>query len=179
MEHEDCFPYSISAVMMSLIRLGKSLYRHKPIAHSTICIWKQVKVLFDLRPVSLLLPIVRNPSFAPSNLDNPFDRWGKVRIYAIRDLYIVGAFASFEQLREKYDLKNNFSDICGKVLLLSLSSPQPGSNQGPSEHIDKSPFKHRYLSLHKSHGSVILLGDIQEVFSFLFIFLKNDFYFFH
>lgn len=32
-EHEDCCPYSIGAVMMSLICLGKSLDIHKPIAH--------------------------------------------------------------------------------------------------------------------------------------------------
>lgn len=73
MEREDCQPFYIGAV-----KLKMSLYSNNPIIHCTVRIWKQIKVYFDLRPISFLLPVARNPSFAPSNLDNTFERWGEL-----------------------------------------------------------------------------------------------------
>uniref|UniRef100_A0A673WU00 Reverse transcriptase domain-containing protein n=1 Tax=Salmo trutta TaxID=8032 RepID=A0A673WU00_SALTR len=109
MEREECHPFSIGAVILSPVNLEMSLYRNNPIIHSTVRIWKQIKVHFDLRPISFMLPVARNPSFAPSNLDNTFERWGELGISTIGDLYIGGTFASFESLRETYNLpRSNF-----------------------------------------------------------------------
>ncbi|CDQ57897.1 unnamed protein product [Oncorhynchus mykiss] len=77
-----------------------SLYCNNPIIHSTVQIWKQIKVHFELRPIL---------SFAPSNLDNTFERWGELGISTIGDVFIEGTFASFELLRETYNLpRSNF-----------------------------------------------------------------------
>lgn len=58
----------------------------------------------NLRKVSFLLPIASNPSFAPSNMDGFFNAWKELGIGNIGDLYVEGTFASFEKLRERYDL---------------------------------------------------------------------------
>lgn len=104
MEREDCHPFSIGAVILSPVNLKMSLYSNSPIIHSTVRIWKKIKVYFDLRPLSFMLPVARNPSFSPSNLDNTLKRCGELGFNTIGDLYIEGNFASFDLLKKTYNL---------------------------------------------------------------------------
>ena len=98
------YSYAIGAVILSPAMLGKKIYVCNPIIHNTIRIWKQIGMHFSLRKVSFLLPIASNPSFAPLNLDGFFSGWKELGIGNIGDLLIGLTFASFEQLRERYDL---------------------------------------------------------------------------
>lgn len=105
MEREDCLPYSIGAVILSPVPLNKVSYKHNPIIHNTIRIWKQMGKHFKLR--AFLLPISTNPSFAPSNMDGTFNIWRELGICNIGDLYIKGTFAFFQQRQERYNLPRN------------------------------------------------------------------------
>ena len=104
MEREDCLPFTIGAVILSPVALNKKIYNKNPIIHSAVRIWKQITNHFKLRGISFLLPIAANPSFAPSALDNTFLDWREKGLNCIGDLYIEGIFASFVQLKGKYDL---------------------------------------------------------------------------
>ena len=106
-EREDCFPYSIGAIVMSPIHLKKSYYSYNPIIHSTIQIWRQISKQLKLRKLSFTLPIAANPSFTPSIINGGFDRWKEFGLYSVGDLYIGGSFASFQQLQENYGLSKS------------------------------------------------------------------------
>lgn len=45
-------------------------------------------------------PICQNHAFSPGLLDSGFAQWEKNDIQRIKDLYIDGTFASFEQLKK-------------------------------------------------------------------------------
>ncbi len=72
-----------------------------------IHIWNTIKSNLNLEQISLLLPIARNPTFAPSYLDRAFSVWNEKGIHCGRDLYKDGVFASFTQLQRKYKLESN------------------------------------------------------------------------
>lgn len=107
MEREDCLPFSIRAVMLSPVPVKRTCFKHNPIIHDTIRIWKQLRKHFKLNAVSFLLPIAANPTFTPSVLDGTFNTWKQIGICNVGNLYIEGTFASFQQLQEKYNLPKN------------------------------------------------------------------------
>ncbi len=104
MEREACRPYDIGAVLLSPIKIDKSVYKHNCIIHSTIRIWKQIKSKFSIKPLSFLLPISGNPSFTPSTMDAAFTKWRDLGLQTIGNLFINGTFATFRQLQDKYGL---------------------------------------------------------------------------
>ncbi len=83
MEREDCLPFSAGAVILSPVPLSKANYSNNPVIHNIIIIWKQLKKHFKLRNVSFLLPIIANPSFAPSYLDGSFLAWKDLEISCV------------------------------------------------------------------------------------------------
>lgn len=83
MEIEACRPYDIGAVLLSPIKIDKSVYKHNCIIHSTIRIWKQIKSKFSIKPLSFLLPISGNPSFTPSTMDAAFTKWRDLGLQTI------------------------------------------------------------------------------------------------
>lgn len=104
MEEEDCHPYSVGAILLAPTSIDKSTYNSNAIIDNLIRIWRQIKSHFGLKPISLALPIARNPTFIPSNLDKTFCTWSDS---GIQDLYIDGAFATFTQLQKKFNLPNS------------------------------------------------------------------------
>lgn len=104
MEREACRPYDIGAVILSPIKIDKSVYNHNCIINNTICIWKQIKSKFVIKPLSFLLPISGNPSFTPSTTDATFTKWRDLGLQTIGNLFINGTFATFWQLQDKYCL---------------------------------------------------------------------------
>ncbi len=74
-KREACRPYDIGAVILSPIKIDTSVYNHNCIINITICIWKQIKLKFVIKPLSFLLPISWNPSFTPSTMDATFTKW--------------------------------------------------------------------------------------------------------
>ncbi len=107
MEWEDCLPYSIRAIILSPAPVNKICFKHNPVIYTLIRIWKQLRSHFKLKAISFLLPISANPSFTPSALDGAFATWKQLGICIVGNLYIEGAFASFQQLQEKYRLPKN------------------------------------------------------------------------
>lgn len=107
MEQEDCFPYSLRAVLLAPTSIDKLLYNSNPIIQYMIHIWDTIKSNLNLKQISLLLPIDRNPTFAPSYLERAFLVWNEKGIHCDGDLYIDGVFASFMQLQRKYKLESN------------------------------------------------------------------------
>ena len=55
----------------------------------------------------LSAPIDQNHSFPPSLQDLAFNIWETKGIKYFGDVYIDGTFASFTQLKQKYNLNNN------------------------------------------------------------------------
>lgn len=107
MEREACSPCNIGATLLSPIYLNNKNYNKNPIIHSTIRTWKHIKQNLKLRNLSLLIPIVNNPSFKPSIIDKSFIQWERMGIKTLGDLYELGKLLSFQQLQLKYNLKYN------------------------------------------------------------------------
>lgn len=104
LEQEACQPYCLGAMLLSPLPIDKSLYSCNVVIHSTIRIFKQMKLHFKLKSLSLAMPIADNPSFKPSILDNTFRLWRQAGLRTISDLYQEGVFASFNQIQEMYKL---------------------------------------------------------------------------
>lgn len=96
--------YCIGAILLSPLPIDKSIYDGNVVIHSTIRILKQIKLHFNLKSLSPIAPIVGNPCFKPSILDNTFRLWKQVGLCTISNLYWEGVFASFKQLQEIYKL---------------------------------------------------------------------------
>lgn len=107
MEQEACQPYTIGAILLSPSKIEKSLYNNNVVIHSTLRIWKQIRSHFNLAPISYALPIVGNPTFPPSNLDDSFKLWKRAGIHTVGDLYIRDTFASLAQIQSKYKLRGS------------------------------------------------------------------------
>lgn len=97
-------PHSLGAIALSPVRFKNTYYNCNPVIHNTIQIWRQIVKEYRLRAFSLLTPITANPAFRPSVLDGTFDRWKEMGLRNVGHLYFQGSFASFQQLKEKYNL---------------------------------------------------------------------------
>lgn len=96
LEQEACQLYYIA-----ILPIDKSMYDGNVVIHSTLCIFKQIKLCFNLKSLSPITPIVGNPSFKPSILDNALKQVG---LCSVSHLYWDSVFASFNQLQEIYKL---------------------------------------------------------------------------
>ena len=77
-----------------------------PLVHQSLRIWAQVRRHFGWQAGSLWAPIASNHRFAPSFHNDYFSAWQKKGIISFKDMYITGVFASFEQLKTKFNLRN-------------------------------------------------------------------------
>lgn len=71
---------------------------------SSFKIWCQIRKAFKLPSTALSCPIACNHAFKPSLTDSTFSVWSSKGMVTVRDLYVDGKFATFSQLKEKYDL---------------------------------------------------------------------------
>ncbi len=75
--------------------------------NNSLRIWRQISKTFKLPNTSLFAPISCNHAFKPSLLDPVFTDWARKGILTLRDLYMDKSFATFSQLKEKYDLPSS------------------------------------------------------------------------
>lgn len=78
---------------------------NNPVIQHSLKIWSQFRRFFNLQDVSFLSPLLHNHLFTPSKLDLAFRAWHSNGVCFLKDLYIDGVFASFNQLFEKCNLK--------------------------------------------------------------------------
>ncbi|XP_055494220.1 uncharacterized protein LOC129698878 isoform X1 [Leucoraja erinacea] len=107
MEKEECYPHDIGTNLLSPIKLNSIIYKKNPIIHNIIRIWKQIKVSLKLNNLSVLTPLLNNPAFKPSLIDNTYQQWDRLGIRKVGDMYEVGKLLSFQQLKLKFKLKDN------------------------------------------------------------------------
>ena len=107
MESSSCAPACLSALIASIpvsvrLKTGSSM-----IVNSTLCIWCQFCKCIGTQMPPLCMPICKNPIFPPSTQDKAFELWFQNGIRAVRNLIVVGVFASFQQLAERFHLPNS------------------------------------------------------------------------
>ena len=68
-------------------------------------IWNQFRWHFRLQVIFVFAPIHSNPLFTPSIIDKAFWIWKDLGIVSIKQLYISGIFASFDQLTQTFNLQ--------------------------------------------------------------------------
>ena len=72
-------------------------------------IWNQFRWHFGLQVIPVLAPVHSNPLFTPSVIDKVFKIWKDLGIVSIKQLYISGIFASFDQLTQAFNLQPTIS----------------------------------------------------------------------
>lgn len=99
MEKEDCSPYDIGALILSLTNIDTSAYNNN-IFHSI----NRLKTQFGIKSTSTLLPIAQKPSFILSTLDSGYIHWKDLGIRNVGELYVGSDFASYSQRQVKFGL---------------------------------------------------------------------------
>ena len=99
--------FSLPALLFSgSAPVDKSIRQNFTLKHS-LRILDQIKVACQIPNVSIHAPICQNHSFKPGLLDGVFGVWRERGIKTFLDLYIDGKFASFTDLRTKFNLPNS------------------------------------------------------------------------
>ncbi|MGL4524740.1 MAG: hypothetical protein ACRCVN_04385 [Spirochaetia bacterium] len=95
--------YSLSLLFAVPVPL-KKVANTNIVLCSALKIWYQVQKAFALPSTTLSTPIAHNHAFKPSLTDSTFSVWSSKGMVTVRDLYVDGKFATFYQLKEKFDL---------------------------------------------------------------------------
>lgn len=77
------------------------------IVEHSLKVWYQIKKTFNLTNTSIFAPICHNHAFRPSQSDSVFLSWRGKGLVTLKDLYIDNVFASFDQLKRKFDLQSS------------------------------------------------------------------------
>ena len=104
MEDASCHPSSLAALVCAPLSSRYPSYVKNPIVLSSLKIWKQFGQHFKLSSPISLSPICNNHLFSPSNTDTAFTLWKESGLVRFSDLYSEGLFATFYDLRVKYNL---------------------------------------------------------------------------
>lgn len=104
MEADTCSPTSLPALLYSALPIALRHTSVGPLARQSLRMWAQVRRHFRWHAGSVCSPIAANHRFPPSLQDDFFLVWREKGIVSFKDLYITGTFASFDQLRAKFNL---------------------------------------------------------------------------
>lgn len=104
MEAQSCKPTSLRALLYSPLKISLSSYTKNVCVKTSMRIWNQFRKHFKLGDVSILSPLTANVAFPPSLIDGAWTVWSRLGIKSLKDLYMDGVFASFQQLSGKYSL---------------------------------------------------------------------------
>lgn len=104
MEDASCHPSSLAALLCAPLASRYPSCIKNPIVLSSLKIWKQFRQHFKLSSPVSLSPICNNHFFPPSNADAAFTLWRERGLVRFSDLYSDGLFASFNDLRTKFNL---------------------------------------------------------------------------
>lgn len=103
-EKASSLPLSLPAMVYSAMPITPRYVSAAPLVFQSLRIWAQVWKHFGWQAGSLRAPIAANHQFPPSLEHESFLVWCEKGIVSFKDLYIAGTFASFDQLRAKFDL---------------------------------------------------------------------------
>uniref|UniRef100_A0A3B1JFC8 Reverse transcriptase domain-containing protein n=1 Tax=Astyanax mexicanus TaxID=7994 RepID=A0A3B1JFC8_ASTMX len=97
-----------AASLPSLLFAGRKpfgpIMKENPIVGNSLKIWYQIKKALALPETCIMAPIAYNHAFLPSLTDKVFQTWKARGIINLEKLYVDGIFASFSQLKLKFDL---------------------------------------------------------------------------
>ncbi len=94
---------SVTNYFLSSVPL-KKVVNTNIVLGSPLKIWYQVRKAFALPSTTLSIPIAHNHAFKPSLTDSTFSVWSSKGMVTVNNLYMEGTFATFFQLKEKFDL---------------------------------------------------------------------------
>jgi exonuclease III len=108
LENLSCHPASLHALLCSTLPSPHPIYKYSlnPVVKHSFKIWGQFRRHFSLNDVSVFTPIVRNHMFTPSIIDDSFGDWSVNGIRVLKDMYIDGTFATFQQMKTKFQIPN-------------------------------------------------------------------------
>lgn len=98
---------SLCTLLFSKTESPHKLVGENFILRNSIRILNQIRSFSTLSNVSIYTPICHNHSFLPSQTDGVFAVWRDKGLATLRDLYIDKKFASFNQLKSKFNLSNS------------------------------------------------------------------------
>lgn len=153
LEAGSCVSSSLRALVCSSLPLSPSEYSSNPVVISTLKIWAQMRKRFGWTSLCLLTPICNNHLFLPAQIDSSFASWGRKGLRYMCNLYIEGQFASFNDLRETFELRRSdqfrYFQIRHFVRTHSSEFPQVPSPTGiqrflPAATLDKGQVSYLY-----------------------------------
>ncbi len=100
-------PYaSLSSLLFTNVTSTKSV-SHSFIVRNSLKILIQIKNTYKVPNISIYTPVCHNHAFTPALLDRTFATWYTKGLKCLQDFYIDNTFASFDQLRDKYNLSKS------------------------------------------------------------------------
>lgn len=101
-------PYSsLVSILHTGNRYKTKLISNSLVVQNSIKILMQIKTHLKIPEISMFTPISHNPAFAPGMQDKTYSAWYTKGIKCIKNLYINGNFASFEDLMHLYNLSTS------------------------------------------------------------------------
>ena len=109
MENSTCLHTSLHSLLCSKLPLSESIskYTSNPIVKHSFRILTQFRRGFSLKDLPTCAPIIRNHQFTPSVTDGAFHEWANRGVATIENLFINNTFASFDQLKLKFNIPNS------------------------------------------------------------------------
>ena len=104
LERSLCVGTSLPALLNSPNKIDKTVYGDNFVIKNTLRVWKQIRLYAKAPNTYIDSPICQNHAFAPGLNDPAFNSWTQKGIREIKDLYLEGHFASFEQLCTIYNI---------------------------------------------------------------------------
>lgn len=109
MENSSCVHTSLHSLLCSKLPLLNFIckFTSNPIVKHSFRILTQFRRSFSLRDLPTCAPITRNHQFMPSIIDSAFQEWADRGVATIENLFIDNTFASFDQLKLKFNIQNS------------------------------------------------------------------------
>ncbi len=108
MEAASCIPATLTSLLSVPVSFKyTTLIKKKTVVKHSLRIWSQFRLALDLKDPCIQAPFFCNISFPPSLMDGAFNIWREHGLATVSQLYIANNFASFTQLREKFDLPSS------------------------------------------------------------------------
>lgn len=106
-EHLSCRQTCLPALLNSPIKVKNTLSDKNPVIQNSMKVWNQLLGTVKAPKTYLDTPICNNHAFKPGLEDMTFVIWRRKGICSLKDIYMDGHLASFQQLRMKFNLPNS------------------------------------------------------------------------
>lgn len=106
MENSSCLHTPLHSLLCSKLPLldPMSKFTSNPIVKHSFKTLTQFRRSFSLRDLPTCAPITKNHQFMPSIIDSAFHEWANRGVATIENLFIDNIFASFDQLKLKFNI---------------------------------------------------------------------------